>query len=146
MIERIRKVVFENRGKITSDQLIGTKLRHLDSGMGTIVWYCDCCYQLDIKYEGKAEKITSHFDAIFGDQSKFKLSKKQLEQKFGHLRENPSPQKAQFLCTTPPVVTPAVVKAVREGPLKRLQKSATKQNVRRKGLGQRPPGAIPLFK
>lgn len=110
MSKTIRKLIYENKGDISSIDLDGTKLRHPKYGMGTIVKYCDCCYQLDIKFEGNAEIIPSHFDAIFGDQSKFKLSKKQLEQKFGHLRKNPSPQKAQFLCTTPPVVTPAVVK------------------------------------
>ena len=146
MSKKIRELIYENKGDISSIDLNGTKLRHPNYGMGTIVKYCDCCYQLDIKYEGKAEKTPSHFDAVFGEHSKFKLSKKQLEQKFGHLRENASPQKAQFLCTTPPVVTPAVAKAVREGALKRLKKSAAKPTVRRKGLGKRPPGAIPLFK
>lgn len=146
MTKDIRKVIRKNRSKISNDELVGTKLRHPEYGEGRITDYCECCGQAKIKFDGREKQITRHFDSIFVENSKFLLSDKQLELKFGHLRSEAAPQSPKFPCHTPPLPTPSRAKAVKARMMKRTPlEFVVKAPVRVRVEGKRPPGAKPLF-
>lgn len=146
MTKGIRKVIRKNRNKISNDELVGTKLLHPDYGKGTITDYCDCCGLAQIKFHSREKPITRHFDSIFVDDSKFGLSDKQLELKFGHLRAEGAPQSPKFPCYTPPLPTPSRAKAVKARMMNhKRQELIVKPPVRLRGAGKPPPGAKALF-
>lgn len=146
MAKNIREVVRKYRSKISNDQLVGTKLLHSEYGKGKITNYCECCGQAKIKFDGQEKQITRHFDSIFVEKSKFLLSDKQLELKFGHLRAEAAPQSPKFPCHTPPLPTPSRAKAVKGRMMKRKTlELVVKPPVRVRVEGKRPPGTKPLF-
>ncbi|QRM20744.1 hypothetical protein GBK02_15855 [Dechloromonas sp. TW-R-39-2] len=148
MTKSIRKVIRENRDKVTREQLVGTKLLHPDYGKGRVIDYCNCCYLAEVKFEGHAKPLTRHFDSIFVKGSEFRLSDKQLDQKFGHLRADAVPQPPKFLCSTPPLATPGRAKAVKDRLMKRNSQDLivkSTSSIRIRGGSKPPSGAKTLF-
>lgn len=146
MTKGIREVIRKNRSKISSDELVGTNLLHPDHGKGTITDYCHCCGLAKIKFDGREKPVIRHFDSIFVKESKFELSDKHLEQKFGQFLAKEAPQSLKFPCPTPPLLTPSRAKALKDRMMKRnSQNLVVRPPVRVKGEGKRPPGAKTLF-
>ena len=86
MTKDIRDLILEHQDTINGDELVDVKVLHTYYDLGRITAYCNGCQLVTVELRDGATKIIESLYDLIGEGSCWKVSKKQLECKFGYLR------------------------------------------------------------
>lgn len=84
----IRDLILNRRDSITYNDLVGLRLKHPYYGTGNISAYCCECQRVTVEFDDSATVVHEDLYDLLGEDSGWKVSLKQFERKFVHLRKS----------------------------------------------------------
>ena len=131
-------LILNNQQNVPLDDLVGVAVKHSQFGKGHVSRYSSKHRRVSIEFDETEKTMQVDLHDLIGMKSSWKVSTKQLERKFGHLR-NSSQEKPTLIGLFTWYVTTSQSKP--STPCKPVAKRQAKRRVR----GGVPPGAVPLF-
>jgi hypothetical protein len=84
----IRDLILDKKDAITPNDLIGLRLKHPYYGAGNIYAYCCECQRVTVEFDDSDTVVHEDLYDLLGEDSGWKVSLKQFERKFVHLRKS----------------------------------------------------------
>lgn len=84
----IRDLILEKRDAIKPNDLIGFHLKHPYFGSGRVDAYCCDCQRVSVEFDDSATIVHEGLYDLLGEGSIWKVSIRQLERRFEHLRKS----------------------------------------------------------
>jgi hypothetical protein len=107
----IRDLILDKKDVITPNDLVGLRLKHPYYGTGNINAYCCECQRVTVEFDDSATVVHEDLYDLLCEDSGWKVSLKQFERKFVHLRSSSKAAPKRASSTTgnvsPSNVTPS---------------------------------------